>query len=396
MKIINIAWKDLIMRFSDRTEILFFLILPVVFTFLLSGGASQGSDSPTTLLVVDQDGSQLSADLISAIFENKIVQPQVVSFSEAQRAFADKKAPAWLIIPDDFEASLLSGGVSSLELRKTPNNIRADAADQAIRSVVSEFDRSLGVARFSVSEAEQIKPFINEEERQEFFKSSLVAAKEAFNLAPDLVEINWPEKIRTTSYDPAAQASVGQLITWVFIPLLGISGLFAYERNQKTLERLLSTPTQKSTFLLGTIFGQFGLAIVQISILIGFGALFLNVDWGRSPGGLVVIAVSFSLASVAFGTMLGTFIKTEKQASNLSIMLGMVMALLGGCWYPLELFPEALQTAVKILPTTWAMGGFSGLVMRGQSLVEILPNAIVLIGFTLLFFVIGVKRFRYE
>lgn len=396
MKIVNIAWKDLIMRFSDRTEILFFLILPVVFTFLLSGGASQGSDSPTPLLVVDQDGGQLSADLIAAIFENKTLQPQVVSFSDAQRAFADKKAPAWLIIPDNFETSLLSGNVSSLELRKTPNNIRADAADQAVRGVVSEFDRGLGVARFSVSEAELLKPFSNELERQEFFNSSLVAAKEAFHRAPDLVVVNWPEKISTTSYDPAAQASVGQLITWVFIPLLGISGLFAYERNQKTLERLLSTPTQKSTFLLGTIFGQFGLAIIQISILIGFGALFLNVDWGRSPCGLVVIAVSFSLASVAFGTMLGTFIKTEKQASNLSIMLGMVMALLGGCWYPLELFPEALQTAVKILPTTWAMQGFSGLVMRGQSLVEILPNAVVLIGFALLFFIIGVKRFRYE
>jgi ABC-2 type transport system permease protein len=396
MKIINIAWKDLIMRFSDRTEILFFLILPVVFTFLLSGGASQGSDSPTPLLVVDEDGSKLASEFASALIENRTIDPQIVSFSEAERAFADKKAPAWLIIPSGFESGLLSGGESRLELRKTPNNLRADAADQAIRTAVSEFDRSLGVARSSVVEAELLASFSNEQERVDYFNSSLTAAKDAFSLVPNKVEVNWPEKISTTSYDPVAQASAGQLVTWVFIPLLGISGLFANERNQKTLERLLSTPTHKATFLLGTIAGQLGLAIVQIGILIGFGALILNVDWGRSPSGLAVMALSFSLASVAFGTMLGTFVKTEKQASNLSIMLGMVMALLGGCWYPLELFPQVLQTAVKVLPTTWAMQGFSGLVMRGQDLTEILPSAMVLVVFALLFFIVGVKRFKYE
>jgi signal transduction histidine kinase len=45
----------------------------------------------------------------------------------------------------------------------------------------------------------------------------------------------------------------------------------------------------------------------------------------------------------------------ECQASGLSIMLGMAMVLLGGCWYPIELYPEAARTAVQVLPTTGAM-----------------------------------------
>ena len=77
-------------------------------------------------------------------------------------------------------------------------------------------------------------------------------------------------------------------------------------------------------------------------------------------------------------------------------MLGMVMALLGGCWYPIELFPQFVRTAVKILPTSWAMQGMLNIVLRGQGLSSILPQAGVLLLFAAVFFAIGVWRFRYE
>jgi len=42
-KIIAIAWKDALLRFASRTELLFFIVLPVVFTFLLGGGLGGGA-----------------------------------------------------------------------------------------------------------------------------------------------------------------------------------------------------------------------------------------------------------------------------------------------------------------------------------------------------------------
>jgi len=77
-------------------------------------------------------------------------------------------------------------------------------------------------------------------------------------------------------------------------------------------------------------------------------------------------------------------------------MLGMVMALLGGCWYPIELFPQFVRTAVKVLPTSWAMQGMLDIVLRGQGLAAVLPEALVLLGFAALFFAVGVWRFRWE
>jgi ABC-2 type transport system permease protein len=112
--------------------------------------------------------------------------------------------------------------------------------------------------------------------------------------------------------------------------------------------------------------------------------------------GLALMLVTSALAAAALGTTLGTFVKTESQASGLSIMLGMVTALLGGCWYPLELFPRFVRTVVSILPTYWSMNGLLDLVQRGQGLTAILPEAAVLLGFAALFFTVGVTRFRYE
>jgi len=94
--------------------------------------------------------------------------------------------------------------------------------------------------------------------------------------------------------------------------------------------------------------------------------------------------------------MLGTFVKSESQANDLSIMLDMVMALLGGCWYPLEIFPEGVRAAVHVLPTTWAIQGLIDIVGRGLGLAGVLPNAIVLLCFAAVFSVVDMLRFRFE
>jgi ABC-2 type transport system permease protein len=55
---------------------------------------------------------------------------------------------------------------------------------------------------------------------------------------------------------------------------------------------------------------------------------------------------------------------TAGQASGVIILLSMLLVLLGGCWLPLELFPETVRAAVRILPTTWAMQGLLDVLVR--------------------------------
>lgn len=396
-KIAATVRKDLLFRFSSPSELLFFLVLPVIFTLLLGGAAPGGGGSGSLPLpVVMQDEGSFAQQLVDDLEAAPSVEPQVVSLQQAQNAIDDEVAAALLIIPPHFSADMEAGQQTSLTWRADSNNTNAVALQQTVQAVVDRLARAALAAEAAVAAADARQAFAGDEERRAYYQASLQQATMLLDDAPQRLTVRQALQSSTDDHNEAAQASAGQLITWVFVPLLGTSALFAYERQQGTLRRLLSTPTTKATFLLGTISSQMVAGLAQMLLLIGFGVFVLNLDWARAPGPLLLLLVAFGLASVALGATLGTFISTEGQANGLSIMLGMAMALLGGCWYPIELFPPQVQTAVHVLPTTWAMRGFLDLIVRSGGFLEILPEVGVLLVFALVFFAVGVRRFRYE
>jgi len=396
IKILTIAWKDTLLRFSDRSELLFFLVLPVVFTFILADGSTQAVDTTTDLIVVNLDQSPASAELLAYLSTAGTLNVFQLDAKQAQRQFSSQHAPVMLTIPSGLESGLVTGQPVEIILQKLPNNNQADAAERAIAAAMQSVSRPWQAAHLALAEAERRQPFGSLAERQAYFAASLEQARAAYDAAPDRILSTLPETINTREYDQGAQAATGQMVTWVFVPLLGISGYLAYERQIKTLPRLLTTPTSASTLLIGAILGQLGAGILQMVLLVGFGAYGMKINWGSSPSGLALMMVSFGLAAVAMGVMMSTFIKTTKQATNLSMLLGMVMALMGGCWWPTELFPPLARTISLALPTTWAMQGFTHLSMRGLGFTQVLLPAGVLLGFALVFFAIGIGRFRID
>ncbi len=396
-KIFAIAWKDAIVRFGSVSELLFFIVLPLLFTYLLAGGTPSGEEDPRiALLVADEANTAISQQMIGELETSTAVRPEVVSRDEAQSLFDDRRADVVLLIPAGLDLASIQSGSAEVELLQQPNNMNATVAERAVSTAIRRVSSAISAAGNAVQQRESIEPFASEAERQSYFEASLERARTIQQEAPERVTVIEGITEDQVEYDPRANTSAGQLITWVFIPLFGISALFAYERQQGTLRRLLTTPATKATFLLGTITGQVAMALVQMLLLVGFGILVMKLGWGREPLALFVILLTSALAAAAFGTTMGTFIKSEGQASGLSVMFGMVFALMGGCWYPLELFPPAIQNAVKVLPTTWAMQGMLDLVLRGGGLLDILPEAAVLLGFAAIFFSLGVWRFRYE
>lgn len=395
-KIFAIIFKDTLIRFSSPIEWLFFLILPVVFILILSGGTGPAPDQRINLQVVDQAGSELSQALLEELAASTSVKPLPTDLDDALSDFESRQVSAILIIPEDFAISQAQTGVAAVELRQQQNNLNALIDQQAVQVAVQRIASLVDIAKASVAQAESIEPFESEAEKQAYFNRAFTYAQELMTEAPKLVSSVEGQTQDSINYDPRANSTVGQMITWVFIPLIGLAAMFAQERQRGTLSRLLVTPTTKTLFLGSTVIGQVLTAVLQMTILITFGALVLNVNWGNAPLAVALVILSSTLAAAALGVMLGTFVKTEGQGNGLSIMIGMVMAMMGGCWYPIELFPQGIRSAVRILPTTWAMQGFLDIAVRGQNLQGVLLESGVLLGFALVFFLIGVWRFRYE
>jgi ABC-2 type transport system permease protein len=398
-KILAIILKETKVRFASFSEWLFFLILPIVFTLVLSASTGPRADADNRILlpVVDQAQSVLSEQVLSELEGSETVRVVLVTLEDAQDKFDSRRYNAVLILPEGLDADK---DTNEVEFMQQPGSMDAVIAKQAVQAALQRVSSISDIAEQSVAEAEKVKPFASETERQDYYDQALQNAESILAEAPSRVSVEVGLADDSSDdeilYDPKANTSAGQMITWVFIPLIGLSGTFAFERQKGTLRRLMTTPTTRATFLFGTILSQVLTALVQMALLIGFGALVMKVNWGQSPAALTIVLVASALAASALGTMLGTLVKTEGQAWGLSIMLGMVMALLGGCWYPLELFPEIVRNIVKVLPTTWSMQGLLDILLRGAGVSAILPEAGVLMAFALVFFVIGVWRFKYE
>ncbi|MFK7803439.1 MAG: ABC transporter permease [Anaerolineae bacterium] len=397
-KIFQIAQRDIKLEFSSPMAWLTFLILPVVFTAIFAGQISGGGDGSTpglTMLLVDEDQTDLSADLVAGLTSSPSVSPEIVTLADADERYLDG-ALAVLHIPAGFEQSVLNAQSIELDLRIQPSNTSGQIVNQAVQLAVSELVGPLQIAADSTAKMAAEGQFDSQAEQDAWFQSIRERAAEKLTGQPDRVALTQPAEADASGFDVQSQQALGQLITWVFIPLIGVSVLFVSERQYGTLSRMLTTPTSKATYMGGVIFGQLSKGLVQMLLLVLFGGLVYGIAYGRSPAGLAMVLFSFGLAAVALGTMLGTFVKSDGQANGLSIMLGMVLALLGGCWYPLEFFPPAAKFVANFTPTSWALRGMTDLVVRGDSWVGVLPETGVLFLFAAVFFGIGVWRFRYE
>jgi ABC-2 type transport system permease protein len=399
-KILNLAWNDIKIEFSERSTLFMFFILPLIFTAILGvsfgGNGDPDADRRYLVPVVDQDESNLSRELIAELENSEIIRPELTIQNDAETMLKDGDAATILIIGDGFEEKVLSGTPVELELIKSPNDPNTLAIEQAIYTASGKVSNVLLEANLAVETAEKIRPFADVAARQIYFEESLELAKAAIDTPNVRSEITQAPEAPRTSFTAFELSSAGQLVTWTLITLLGASEVFVNERVGGTLRRLLSTPTQKTTVLSGKITGRLGMGLLQMAVLIIGGAALFKINWGNSPLALTMVVVSFGLAAVALGVMLAAFSKTRSQASGLTVMFSMVMAALGGAWWQLEITPPLYQKVVQILPTTWAMKGFNQVLVLGGGPADVLLPVVVLLGFAVLFFTIGVHRLRFE
>jgi len=384
--------KDVLLRFSSPSEWLFFLFLPLLFTYVLAS-INYGSDGRVTLPVVDEAKTDLSGKMIAALQKDPGLRIQLTTRAEAERRFAKGQADFWLLLPKGVAEETLWTEEVEVVLYEQPNTLRALAVARAVQTALEQVSLPVTAGRIALRVAEQYGGFPSEEERLAYFRRAATLAESLQSTAPERLRVQRSARTSDT-YDPKAGASAGQLITWVFIPLYGISAYLAYERSNGTWARLLITPMPRALILVATLGGQVVQALVQMALLVLFGSLVLGLPWGREPLALALLLTSSALAAAAIGTTLGTIVRSEPQANNLSILLGMVTALLGGCWYPLELFPQEVRTAVHVLPTTWAMEGLTTLLMRGGGVQAVLYPILALLGFAAVFFGIGLWRLQ--
>ncbi len=397
-KLLALAIHDFKIQLDSPMDWVFFLVAPVIFTVIVGlglGGTAQDQDSRLAVAIVDADGGALAAELRAALEASDVVRIESTTMARAEIMLGNADVAAIVSLPAGFSQAVLDGEPVELLVRTSPDN-RALAAWQTLEAEVSRVGSLVTIAQASVAEAEKIQPFASEAEKQAFFQQAIQLARQSLEQPAATVKTHQATQAVAQAVEGFAQSSPGQMVSWTLITFLGTSTVLVYERVLGTLRRLIVMPASRGVILGGKLLGHYCVGLVQMAILILFGWAAFGVNWGRDPLALALVALSYALAATSLGLLLSTLVKTTAQAANATVALSMLLSALGGAWWPLEVTPPVYQTAVRLLPTSWAMAGFTDVIVRGSGAAQVLPQVAVLLLFAAGFFIVGIWRFKYE
>jgi len=194
-----------------------------------------------------------------------------------------------------------------------------------------------------------------------------------------------------------AQTIPGTMVMFTMLVMLTSGAIrLVVERDQGLLRRLASTPIPRRSVVAGKWLGKLALALVQILFALAAGTIVFGMDWGGALPMVGVVLLAWAAFNASLGFLLGNLARTPAQMSGVGVVATMVLAALGGCWWPIEITPTWMQHLALGLPTGWAMDALHKLVNFGYDAPAALPHVAALAACALVLGLASVKTFRYQ
>jgi ABC-2 type transport system permease protein len=407
MRVIDLTLKDLRQIVRDWRAAVFLLGMPIIFTLMFGfafggrGGTGQ-SDPRLPVGLLDQDQGQLSHQLVTLLANSEVlrIDEEGTGEAELEEKVAEGDLAAAIMVPAGYSDSLLAGQTPQLLLITDPGSSAGIALQGELQSAASRLFSAVQAAGLSSQIYDEQVGFVDENARQVYFAKQLTQGVAAWDEPPISISSQFSSAQESTnennSENAFAQSSPGMIAQFSVAGLMGAMTILVLERKSGAMKRLLTTNISRSQILLGHYLAMVIMIFAQLIILIIFGQLFLGLDYLGQPLATLLVAVAASLFVAALGLLLGALAKNEEQVIIYSLIPMFILAGLGGAWVPLEVMPAGFQQFARLTPLAWVMTGFQDILIRGQGLETVWLPALVLVGYGVVFFILGVWRFRVE
>ena len=416
MKLVKDAWllavKDLRIYVRDRWALCLGFLVPIalvtLFGWIMTYAFGGSSGIPkVTLWVVDEDQSPRSQKIIESLRASEMLKvlpregDKPITQEQLRAKIVEGDAHHGVVFPQGY-GSTNSDQVPELKMIRDPGRSMEDRMIQIALAQSTFSNDSGGIWRSSVKrmlgkqglDGQQLvdlddamdnmqstisKLFEKEDSTNEKSKKNEKESTEKqtsspldfmSNLVPvESEEIKPPTRSKQVTYQQA-QSVAGMSVMMLLFGLTGASSVLIAERELGTLRRLFGLPIARESVLLGKFMFVFVIGVVQMLVLFLYGELMFRVGLFRDPLTTSVIIVTWISAACAFGMFIATFSQSAKQADSLATILILIMAGLGGCWFPLQMMslPLPFEILTKSMLTYWAMDGLQSMLWNNLSL----------------------------
>lgn len=374
---LRIALNDVYRIAKDKHAILWMLIMPLVFVFLFGSIMNDPSKVKVWLPVFNHDDHELATSFVEQLKDDKFII-DIRSATEEQWVKNWSRA---IIIPATFSEDILRGEKVDVEFVKGKGNFEHTLASQT--HVFNRIIKFTGALAFV--DVVQNKWTANTKQRfeDELQKNNTlqIEEKEAFSLRPP-----------PTGFGFTIPA---YLIMFMMMNTVMFGGItMVVDRNNHQMMRLASTPTSQFELIGGKLLGYIFLPMLQAAALLTAGNLLFGVPFGDHPWVLIPFLICFAVCCGSLGVLFGTFCNSISQAAGLGNLTVMLLAAIGGCWWPLEIAPDFMKSIATFTPTYWGIRGLNDIMAFGKSIDGVLFECFILLLFAGVFSGIAIPQLR--
>ena len=208
---------------------------------------------------------------------------------------------------------------------------------------------------------------------------------------------------------PKAFVERSSILGWQTFGAIGMSLLYSgliigstmavREKEAGTLRRILASPATSTDMLVGkTISGLITLGIMSaIIVILGVYPCGAKIIWSPTNPAhwlAIILLILVSIMVIGVGMILSLIARTTESASNLSVVLGLMLAFIAGIWFPKSWLPAWMRILADIFPATWAIDGMRSALVYGATAAEVMPTFLKVLAAAIMSYLIGVFAYK--
>jgi ABC-2 type transport system permease protein len=374
---LRLAWKDFWFLLRRPATLMWAFVMPVIFFAFIgkvTGGFSDSFSRVDPLgVLLPADAGFLSDELLRLLATVKF-QPVAVKSAAELQPFERR-----LKVPEGFTASVLAGRAVKLSLTRKGEESGADYERLRVQRATYSLLAELIAARKGGARAtpEHL--------------AALAAAPR--NLQVE-VEAAGKKKLIPSGFQ---QSVPGIMVMFVLMVMLtGGAASLVSERRLGILRRLASSPLRRGEVVVAKWGSRFALGVLQTIFAVLTGTWLFHVTWGDHPGAIFLLLAGYLALCASLGVLFGSLVRKEGQAIGVGTIAGNLLAALGGCWWPIELTPQWMQTLALGLPTGITQNGLHRLMTFGDTALSVAPHIAALFAMAAVVAWLAARRFSFE
>ncbi|MFG6432631.1 ABC transporter permease [Roseateles sp. LYH14W] len=415
---------ELKLHFSNRRAVLLSIVAPILIAAFF--GSLFGSNTKMAGIavgVVDLDGSALSQRVVAALQAEASLKTTVTDEADALAQVRAGKLRAVAVLPKglgDQAGGAMFGGAAKPEivLHYDPSQATVLAVVRGLlaQTLMQEVSRStlspagLADMQRQVSGAASMPDAQRADLTRMFDAIGSVQRHEpaAAASAPEGGGLSMPyttreiEAVQSTAnaapvaYNSYAHSFAGMGVQFILMASVDMAAGLLLMRRLGLWKRLRAAPLSRAQLLGSRIVASTLISLIVFAVIYAVAIAAFGVRVLGSWPGFALVLVCFSLLTASFGLLVAALGRTPEATRGLAILATLLMVMLGGAWVPAFIFPEWLQTVSLAVPTRWAIDALDAMTWRGLGFADALLPSAVMLGFSAVFALVAVWRFRWE